>query len=169
MGLPHKLKNMNLFIDGVTHIGRVVEVTLPKLALKTDEYRGGGMLAPVLIDMGLEKLELDFTGGGMLTTPLGQFGAAVHDAAQLRFAGAYQSDDTGQVRAVEVAVRGRYTEIDNGNQKPGDGADHKYKVAVSYYRYSIDGLPRVEIDVIAGIFIVDGIDRYAEIRAAIGA
>jgi uncharacterized protein len=169
MGLPSKLKNMNLFLDGISHIGQVVEVTLPKLTLATEDYRGGGMLGPVPIDMGLDKLELEFTAGGILVLAMNRFGAAQHDAAMLRFAGAYQSDGTGRVRPVEAVVRGRYTEIDLGGAKPGDNTEHKYKVACSYYRLQIDGLPVFEVDLVAGVFVVEGVDRYAEIRAAIGA
>lgn len=169
MGLPSKLKNMNLFLDGVSHIGQVPEVTLPKLTLATEDYRGGGMLGPVAVDMGLDKLELEFTAGGILTSALSRFGAQRHDAVMLRFAGAYQSDGTGRVQSVEAVVRGRYMEIDLGGAKPGDDTEHKYKLACSYYRLIIDGTPMIEIDLVAGIFIVDGVDRYAEIRAAIGA
>ncbi|WP_181015454.1 phage major tail tube protein, partial [Pseudomonas amygdali] len=36
-----------------------------------------------------------------------QYGATRHNAVQLRFAGAYQRDDTAEVDAVAVVVRGR--------------------------------------------------------------
>ena len=42
----------------------------------------------------------------------GERGIARHDGVMLRFAGAYQRDDTGQVDAVEVVVRGRHEEIE---------------------------------------------------------
>nr|WP_262363471.1 phage major tail tube protein [Xylella fastidiosa] len=53
----HLLKHLNLFIDGKGYAGQVEEINLPKLTLKTEEFRGGGMLAPVELTMGLEKLE----------------------------------------------------------------------------------------------------------------
>jgi len=43
MGLPRKLKNFNLFQNGVSFMGMVPEVTLPKLSRKMEEYRAGGM------------------------------------------------------------------------------------------------------------------------------
>ena len=43
MGMPRKLKNLNLFNNGVTYIGQVGEVTPPKLARKLESWRGGGM------------------------------------------------------------------------------------------------------------------------------
>lgn len=169
MGIPSKLKNMNVYGDGNSYLGQVPEVGLPKLGIKTEGYRGGGMIGEVEIDMGLDKLEMEINAGGLTPGLIAMFGASAHDAAMVRFAGAYQSDQAGRVQAVEVVARGRYTEIDMGKAKPGDGTEHKYKLACSYYRLIIDGSDLIEIDVIAGVFIVDGIDRYAEIRAAIGA
>jgi P2 family phage contractile tail tube protein len=167
MGLPSKLKNFNLFLDGVGHIGEIAEVTLPKLTTQVEDWRGGGMLGPIAADLGLEKLEAEFTAGGLIAAALRQFGAATHDAAQVRFAGAYQSDGTGRVQAVEAIMRGRYTEIDLGNAKTGSDTEHKYKLAASYYRLVVDGVAWIEVDLLAPSFIVFGQDRYAEIRAAI--
>ena len=39
--LPRVLKNMNLFVDGRGYAGRVDEIQLPKLTLKTEEHRAG--------------------------------------------------------------------------------------------------------------------------------
>ena len=66
MALPRKLKNLNLFNDGVTYIGQVGEVTLPKLTRKMEEWRGGGMNAPIKMDQGMEALEIEAVCGGLI-------------------------------------------------------------------------------------------------------
>ena len=43
MALPRKLKYLNLFNDGLSYMGVVQSVTLPKLTRKLENYRGGGM------------------------------------------------------------------------------------------------------------------------------
>nr|BFE89957.1 hypothetical protein GCM10020185_04930 [Pseudomonas brassicacearum subsp. brassicacearum] len=53
--IPETLANLNLFADGVSFQGDVPSLTLPKLTLKMEEHRGGGMDAPVELDMGMEK------------------------------------------------------------------------------------------------------------------
>ena len=45
------LKNFNLFVDGRGYAGRTEEVTPPKLTIKTEELRAGGMDAPISIDL----------------------------------------------------------------------------------------------------------------------
>ena len=168
MSIPKKLKNMNLFNEGRSYLGVIASVTLPKLTRKMEEWRGGGMDGSVKVDLGQDALEMEWTDGGIAEQALKQYGAASVNGLMLRFAGAYQADDTGQVSAVEVTVRGRHEEIDMGDGKPGDDSESKMKTACAYYRLVIDDQPVIEIDVLNGVFIVDGVDRYAEIRTAIG-
>jgi P2 family phage contractile tail tube protein len=169
MGFPSKLKDLNLYGDGESWKGEVAECTIPKLVLKMEDWRGGGMIGPVPIDQGLDKLEFEFKAGGLLLSPLQQFGAPAADAAQLRFAGAYQNDQSGVENYAEVVARGRYSEVDFGTQKVGDDTETTYKMACAYYKLVLDNTVILEIDLLAGIFVVFGVDRYAERRQALGA
>ena len=169
MAMPRKLKNLNLFNDGDTYIGQIVEVKLPTLTRTMEEYRGGGMNGPIKIDQGQEAIDLEWKCGGMMRGVLEQYGVARHNAVMLRFAGAYQRDDTGQVDAIEVVVRGRHQEIDQGKAKPGDDTEFAVKTAASYYKISINGATVIEIDLQNMIEIVNGVDRLADQRRAIGA
>lgn len=168
MALPRKLKNLNLFNDGESYIGQVSELTLPTLTRSMEEYRGGGMSGPVQIDNGQEAIEMEWTLGGLVRSALEQYGITRHDGVQLRFAGAYQRDDTGAVDAVEVVVRGRHSEIDFGTAKPGDDTEISVTTACSYYKLVINGTTVIEIDLVNMIENVGGIDRLSEQRRAIG-
>jgi len=167
MGLPRKLKNLNTFVDGEGYLGVVAEFEEPKLAIATEEWRGGGMLGPVQLDMGLEAMEASVTMGGHEAGLIRKFGTTRVDGVRLRLVGAYQADNGSAAQAVEVYIGGRFTEIDPGKSKAGDSTEQKYKVPLSYYRRVVDGRTEIEIDMLRGIFIVDGIDRYAEIMAII--
>ncbi|HWT42238.1 MAG TPA: phage major tail tube protein [Sphingopyxis sp.] len=168
MGLPSKLKNFRLYNDGNNYQGIVGEFTQPKIALQMEEWRGGGMLGPVKIDMGLQLMEAEFTNGGLVKQVMRQFGSTSVDGVLLRLVGAYQSDDTGNVDQVELVMRGRLEELDMGNAKAGEDTEHKVKVPLAYYKISVNGRTEIEIDMLNSIFIVDGVDRYAEIRSALG-
>lgn len=167
MGLPLKLKNMNAFVDGESFLGRVAEFEEPKLAIATEEWRGGGMLGAVDLDMGLEKMEATVTMGGHTASLIRKFGTTKVDGVRFRLAKAYQADDGTRAQAVECFIGGRFSEIDLGKAKPGDDTEHSYTIPLSYYRREVDGRVEVEIDMIAGVHIVDGVDRYAEIMAII--
>lgn len=168
MGLPRKLKNFNLFQNGVSFLGMVSEVTLPKLSRKMEDYRAGGMTGPVSVDFGNEALSLEWSAGGLIGEALKQYGASSHGAVQLRFAGAYQEDDDGSVAAVEVVVRGRYKEVDMGAAKPADDTTHKYTMPCSYYKLMIDGATIIELDFMGGVEIIGGASVNDAIHKAIG-
>ncbi|PRC90981.1 phage major tail tube protein [Solimicrobium silvestre] len=168
MGLPSKLKDFILFNDGQSYMGKVPELTLPKLARKMEEYRAGGMTGPIMVDFGSEAITLEWTTGGVVVDALKQYAANRHNAVQLRFAGAYQNDDTGEVAAVEVVVRGRHQEIDMGSAKHATETAHKFNTACSYYKLSVDNEVLIELDFMAGVELIGGVDRNAGIRKAIG-
>lgn len=168
MALPSKLKNMNLFNDGVSYVGLVPEVSLPKLTRKLEGYRGGGMDAEIKIDMGGEPIEFEWKPGGQIDQIFRQFGAPTHDAVMLRWVGAYQDDSTATVKTVEIVVRGRHEEIDPGTGKPGDDTEQTVKTVCSYYKLTVDGSVLIEKDEMNMVFVVDGVDIMADMRAAIG-
>lgn len=168
MSLPSKLKNLNLFNDGESYIGQITEFKLPTLTRKMEDYRAGGMAGPIGIDLGQEKIEAEWKCGGLMKQVLRQYGVVAHNGVQLRMAAAYQREDTGEVDAVEIVIRGRHTEIDSGTGKPGEDTEFSVKTGVSYYKLTINGRVEIEIDLVGMVFIVDGKDLLAEQRRAIG-
>ena len=168
MGLPRKLKDMNLFVNGDSYQGQCASVTRPKLARKMEEWRGAGMDGAVQIDMGQEPLDMEFKIGGYGSLLYSQFGIAQVDGVQLRWMGAYQSDDDGGITAVEILARGRFPEMDPGESKVGDATEETFKFIPVYYRQVENGRDVVEVDILNMICKVNGIDRLANLRAAIG-
>lgn len=168
MAFPSKLKNFNLFNDGNNYQGQVAEIDLPKLTRKTEDWRGAGMGGAVKVDMGQEAMQMEWTCGGMMRGVLAQWGVTKHNAVLLRFAGAYQAEDSDTPDAVEVVVRGRHSEIDMGKAKAGDETSMKITTQLTYYKLSINGEDVIEIDMIAMIEKVGGVDRLAAVRTAIG-
>lgn len=167
MALPRKLKNFILFNDGIRYMGEVPEVNLPKLSRKTEDYRGGGMNGPIKLDGGMEGMEMEWTAAGYLREVFAQFGTLKVDGVLLRFNGALQADDMERPQTLEVVVRGRHTEIDPGKAKAGDNTEVKIKTALSYYKLTLDGELLVEIDFVNMIENIGGVDRLAEVRAAL--
>ncbi|MDO5609472.1 MAG: phage major tail tube protein [Pseudomonadota bacterium] len=168
MALPRKLKNFNVFADGESFIGQATEVTLPTLTRSMEDYRGGGMSGPIKIDNGQEAIELEAKFGGLMLPIIRTYAASKHDAVLLRFAGAYQRDDTGAVDAVEITARGRWSELDMGTAKAGDDTEFTGKLACSYYKLTVNGTVELEFDLVNMVEIAGGVDRLTEQRRAIG-
>ena len=161
------LRNLNLFVDGRGYAGTVDEVSLPSLTVMMEEHRAGGMDAPAEIDMGLERLECSWQTSAIDAEILRRWGLAPGRQIPVTFRGALESED-GTVTAVEARIRGAIKTIDWGAWSPGKKAPLTCTMAVRYYRYSHGGELLHQIDVDRMIRIVDGVDRLAEQRAALG-
>lgn len=168
MALPNALKNFNVFNDGRSCMGEAEEIKLPKLSRTMEKYRGGGMDGGVEIDLGQEPLEIEHIYGGFMAEVFKQYGVTKAAGVMLRFAGAYQRDDTGEVKAVEIVVRGRHKEIDPSEAKGGSPGKTTVKSTLTYYKLTVDHEVLVEIDLISFIFMVNGEDMLAAQRRAIG-
>lgn len=161
------LKNFNLFVDGKGMAGQVDEYNAPKLTLKTEEYRGGGMDAPLELTMGMEKLECDASIIAYDSDVLALFG--VVEGAQFSFTvrGHLESFD-GTKSAVVHNMRGKIKELDSGSWKPGEKPSLKISMALSYYKLTIDGRIIHEIDIENMVHIQNGVDVLAAARANLG-
>ena len=170
MAMPRKLKNMNVYNDANSYQGVAKTAILPDLARKMESWRGAGMDGPVKADMGHsdDGLQFEWTVGGLDLTSIRQYGATNASGVPLRFAGAYQRDDTGEVSVVEVILRGRHETYSFGDAEPGEDTEHTITTTCTYYKLIVDGNVEVEIDLLGMVFIVNGEDRLAEQRAAIG-
>ncbi|CAI8908319.1 MULTISPECIES: phage major tail tube protein [Pseudomonas] len=170
MALPRKLKNLNLFNDANSYVGVVKSVTLPPLGRKMESYRGGGMNGPVKADLGFsdDGIQFEWKTGGLDLIALRQFGAVNASGIALRFAGAFQQDDTGDVSAVEVVMRGRHETIEMGDNQPGEDTEHSITTTCSYYKLIVDNEEIIEIDLLNFIEKVNGVDMLEKQRAAIG-
>lgn len=169
MALPKKLKGMNLFGNGDNWQGTVQSITLPTLTRKIEEWRGGGMDGAVGIDMGQDGLlTCEWTVGGLVDTIFDNFGTSRIDADMLRMTGSYERDDVEEVDAVEVVMRGRHTEIDMGDAQSGENTEHKVTSTLSYYKLTINGATKIEIDLPSFVFKVNGEDRLSARRQALG-
>lgn len=160
-------KYINLFVDGRGHAGELEEFTAPKLAMKMEEFRGGGMAAPRDIPFGMEKLEADFTLISYDRHVLAAFGLVA--GAVLPFqAREVLEDHQGNVTSVIHHMRGRVREIDPGTSKAGDKPALKVSLSLDYYKLVHGSTTVQEIDVDNMIHVVNGVDQLSDQRRALG-
>lgn len=165
--IPEMLANMNLFVDGISFQGDIPSLTLPKLTLKTEEHRAGGMDMAIEMDMGMEKMEASYTSTGVRKESLKFFGLADGNAFNGTFRGTYKIQ-RGETKPVIVTLRGTQKEIDFGDWKPGDKAELKHSVAVTYYKLEVGGETIYEIDPVGMKRVINGVDQLASQRRDLG-
>lgn len=168
MAVPHKLRLFSCFINGDNYLGKVTSFTRPKLSRKVEDYQGGGMLGAVGVDLGLGCWRAGFHDciWRVIKALFLEFGAEI-DGTRLRFAGEYYTDGDSQL--VEVELRGRFTELDGGDSKQGEDTEESYTFKSTYYKFSIDDQPIIEIDLLNFIYKKNGQNMFPDrITSALG-
>ena len=164
MAARNILKNFTLFVESLGYAGDIEELQIPNLSLKTEEFRAGGMDAPMEIDMGMEKLELTATLTAIDEEALKLFGKT---AANFTARGNLVSHG-GDATAVEVKVTGLVKAQEQPAWKPGEKATLKLTVNCTYYKYTQGGRTVHEIDIPNMKRIIDGVDQLATQRSNLG-
>lgn len=164
---PQTLFNTNLFIDGISFSGDIPELTLPKIAVKTEGYRAGGMDGEIDMDVGLEKLEASFAANGVRQQAMKFVGLADQTAFNGSFRGSFK-EQKGRFVGVTATIRGMLKELDPGSWKSGDKAEFKYSVGVSYYKLEIDSVVIFEIDPVNSVRVINGVDQLQQMRNQLG-
>lgn len=167
MALPTLWKGFNVFIEGQNLHGIVADVTPPKITFKTEDWQAGGIVAPVKVEQGLEGLEASFSLGGFSREIMAEMGGAINGKT-LRVQGALQCDDQENYIELVAEMRGRITEADAGTVKQADNGEHKFTMPLTYYRLVVNGKEVIEVDVLGAKCVIDGQDKYAEMRKALG-
>lgn len=164
--IPRVLKNFSLFVDGRGLAGTIQTLTLPTLTVQMEEFRGGGMDAPVDLDMGMEKLEGTFELAEYSPDVIALFGLAGADK-QLTARGAMRRDGDPAVPVV-VNMTGVIKELDPGDWSAGEMSTGTFGYSLRYFKLTVGGRELVEIDKVNMIRRIDGVDQLETIRTAIG-
>jgi len=163
-----KIKSWNVYVQGKGYAGKAEDFNEPKLSRKVEGFRGAGMNVEVEEDMGMEKMESDFTLREVAPEIMKEWGACSSDQTSIVLRKAVQKEGSCESDAHEVFLRGILKEIDMGTTKSGDATKHKYMFTLRYYKYVINDEVIIEIDAENMIEMVDGVDILKSQRDAIG-
>ncbi len=167
MKLPALVKGFNLFVEGLNMHGLLVDITRPKIVFKMEEYQAGGQMTPVEVMQGLEKLELEITCGGITAEIIKSMGGTI-SGKTFRYQGAIEEDDTMGYKTLMGEGRGRIVELDKGDDKQGDNTETKFRIALTYWKETINGEVLTEIDARANKCFIGGVDQWSGLGQAIG-
>lgn len=166
--LPRVLRNFTLIVDGTGYAGKVTELVTPTLEIQGEEYRAGGLDAPVEIDMGMAALEMSFTLAEYDPEVIKLFGLYDQNAVQLTARGALQRNGDEQAVPVVINCTGHIKSFDPGSFEAGSLTEASFTLGARYYKLSIAGENLIEIDVENMKRIINGNDQLASVRNAMG-
>lgn len=158
------LRNCTIFADRISKIGQASEVTLPVPTEKVEELRNAGMVMPIDVPMGFEKIEASFKMTGFDPQVITLFGLEVGAEREFMITGALVHED-GTVINATAYIRGRLIKNDHGSWKPGDQAENDYQITLRYYRLEVGG--NVLLEMTPFDVSVNGTSRTQSIRSAL--
>lgn len=168
--IPEKSINFSVYLNGEDMLG-VAEGTIPALEAMTSEVKGAGVAGTVeSIVLGhFNSTTFSLTWRTVTNNFMKLYDHTTND---LELFAALQRYDAGlgeyKTEQLHVYMKAITKSSTPGNLVVGDNMDTQTEFEVVYMKIELDGKERVELDKFNYIYKVDGIDRLAEVRIALG-
>lgn len=164
------LSNANIYIDGNCLLGRAEEFKLPDIKFKMAEHKAVGMVGAIKLPNGFEALEGEVKWNSFyldLWPKLLDPFSAVQMQARGNLETHTSQGRTAQVPYV-VFLTAQFYEVPSGAFKQNDKAEFPSKYYATYIKQQVAGLDVLEIDTMANIYKVNGVDKLDMYRNNIG-
>lgn len=154
-----------VFVGGVSLAGRVAKFEHPELEWTTESANLAGVLGSTTIRLDLKELKAKLTLKDVNATLMALWGREDNTPLVIR-AAAKALDDS--VDPLKITLIPKINKLSSGAWEPGKAAEQTYEFDLDYYKYEDNGNTTYEIDKMNNRLIVDGVDIWADMRAAIG-
>lgn len=165
-----QITNANVYVDGRSFLGKTEEIKLPEVVTTMVEHKALGMVGKIELPSGIDKMESAQKWNSLYPEVLLK-AANPFQSVQLQCRSS-QETYTGQGRTAQVPVvvfmTGTFKKFPTGNFKQHDNVEAETTMNVTYLRVVVDGKEILEVDVLANIYKVDGVDLLADYRKNIG-
>ncbi|UAY56264.1 phage major tail tube protein [Arachidicoccus terrestris] len=167
----NKVTNCNIYMDGKSYMGRSEEVTLPDVMPKMADHKGLGMFGEAEVTAGLQKMSAKIKWNAIYPEVMRK----THDffnATNLTIRASIETWDGGSRVAQTpciIFLRGTWKMAGGLGFKPQDNVEREDEMNVTAYKMEINGEEIVNIDVLANIWRVNGVDQLAQWRQILGA
>jgi P2 family phage contractile tail tube protein len=168
----NRLTNANIYLDGVSLLGKAEEVSSPTITFKMTEHKAMGMYGAMEFPSGIDKMEMKIKWNSLYPEVMKK-AAGPFKNHQLQVRGSLEQWNAIEGRKSEVPVvifiTGAFKNFPTGTFKQHDNVELETMLTVYAIKEEIDGEEIVEVDVMSNIFKVNGEDQFAKFRANLGA
>jgi len=166
----NRVTNANVYVDGTSRLGLAEEITLPEIKSIMSEHKAVGMKGQIELPAGIEKMEAKIKWNSYDTSVMAK-AATPTTLVQLQCRSSMERYEaggkTGEVPVV-VHFSGYFKNLQLGSFKANEQVDLTTDLTVQYVKLVIDGDTVVEVDVLANIHNVNGVDTLATYRQNLG-
>jgi P2 family phage contractile tail tube protein len=169
--IVNRLTNANIYLEGVSLLGRGEEIDLPQPKAVMVEHKGLGMFGKPEFPAGIDKLETRVKWASFypevlpsIFNPRQSISVMVRGDLET-----WNSAGLNSELPVVAFMTVLFKDAPTFKFKKQENVDFESTGAVYYYKLTVAGVDQVEIDVLANIYNVMGEDILAAYRLNIGA
>lgn len=153
------ITNANAYLNGVRLAGKLSELTLPDVKLKTEDVQALGIFGTVEVPVGLEKMEAKFKFNAIYADAWRQE-KSTRSSVIIVKSNMQKHSSAGITENVPVTATftGFFKEIPTGGIKPGSKLESEHTMAVNRYKLVVGAEVIYDIDVYNNVFIHAGED-----------
>jgi P2 family phage contractile tail tube protein len=166
----NKLTNASVFVDGVGFLGQAMEVDLPEITQKMADHVALGMIGTIEMPSGVDKMEATIRWNALYPAVVEKF-ANPYKSLSLQIRGSLETYEAGGrigQTPVVIFMRGTSKTHQIGNFRQHENVELENQLAVMYVRIEIGGVEKLELDMTANIYRVNGVDIAQEYKTNIG-
>lgn len=166
----NRITGANIYINGASLLGRAEEVKLPDVSAIVQEHKALGMVGKIELPSGFDKLEGEIKWNSFypevaptLANPWGAVQLQCRSSVET-----YGAQGRTQQRALVTFLTVMFKKNPLGTFKQHDNAEFASAFTATYIKQVMDGQELLELDYLANIFRVGGVDMLEAYRAHIG-
>lgn len=166
----NRVTNANIYMDGVSFLGRAESIDLPETLYKFTEHKALGMVGTSEFFAGIDKFEGTIKWNSFYPEVMMKVGNPVK-TIQLQCRSSLETyNSMGRIAEVPVVtfLTVAFKTLPAGKFKQHDNVELDSKFTAYYLKQTLAGVEVVEIDVLANIARINGVDILAQYRANIG-
>lgn len=166
----NRITNANVYLEGESILGHVEELNVPEIKFIKSEQKTLGMFGKAEFTSGIDKMEMKIKWNSIYADSLKKI-ANPFNALSYQIRGSIQNWESASVTGEQqctVYMRAQTANFPGIGLKQQDNVEMESLFSVYYYKLEVADVAVIEIDVLANIFKVDGVDLLAAYKANTG-
>ena len=166
----NRVTNANIYVDGNCLLGKAEEIKLPDITAMMSEHKALGMVGKIELPSGFEKLEGEIKWNSFyrdvwlkMNNPYSMVQLQVRSSVET-----YGAMGRMQQQPLVTFLSVMFKKNPMGTFKQNDNAEFSSSFACYYIKQQLAGEDMLELDVLANIYKVGGVDQLDIYRNNIG-
>ena len=166
----NRVTNANIYVDGNCLLGKAEEIKLPDITTVMSEHKALGMVGKIELPSGFEKMEGEIKWNSFyrdvwlkMNNPYSMVQLQVRSSVET-----YGAMGRMQQQPLVTFLSVMFKKNPMGTFKQNDNAEFSSSFACYYVKQQLAGEDMLELDVLANIYKVGGVDQLDIYRNNIG-